>query len=198
VAVAAAARQQRGVGGQRDGGVGALAAVAAPRQSVGKSMAAAAGARRQWRWRCQHSGGVQLGGGGGSLVSARHWQWRHNQQSIIIIGGNSVRNGDNDRDNNDDKNEGDGCGGGSLAAARQQWQRQRSSSGGGGGGRGDSTVAAAAARQQRGVSGQRNSGVGRDETARKGVSFTFFISNKPIGASPGRDYVLTRMVIQII
>ncbi len=45
-------RQQRGGGGQRDGGVGStLAAVAALRKSVGESMAAAAGARRQWRWR---------------------------------------------------------------------------------------------------------------------------------------------------
>jgi hypothetical protein len=46
--------------------------VAAPRQSVGDSVAAAARARRQWRRRRQHSGGVQLGGGGGSLASARH------------------------------------------------------------------------------------------------------------------------------
>ena len=28
--------------------------------------------------------------------------------------------------------------------------------------------------------------------------FKAFVGNKPIGASPGRDYVLTRMVLQII
>ena len=49
VAAAATARQQRGGGRQRDGGVGsASSVVAAPRQSVGESVVAAAGARRQW------------------------------------------------------------------------------------------------------------------------------------------------------
>ncbi len=74
-----------------DYGVGsASAAVAAPRQSVCDSMAAAAGARRQWRRRRQHSGGIQLGSGGCSLASAQNWQRRHNQQSTKSVGGNGV------------------------------------------------------------------------------------------------------------
>ncbi len=65
-----------------DGGVGsASAAVAAPRQSICDSVAAAAGARWQWQRGRQHSSNVQLGGGGGSLASAQHRRRRHNQQS---------------------------------------------------------------------------------------------------------------------
>jgi hypothetical protein len=75
--IALATQRQRdcGIGGsgQRDGGIdSALAAVAAPWQSIGKSVAAAAGALRHWRQRRQHSSGIQLGGGGGSLALARH------------------------------------------------------------------------------------------------------------------------------
>ncbi len=78
-------------GGQRDSGVGsALAAVAVPRQSVGESVAVAAGALWHWQPRRQHSGGVQLGGGGGSLASAWRWRQQHNQQSTKGIGGNGV------------------------------------------------------------------------------------------------------------
>jgi hypothetical protein len=99
-----------------NGGVGsALAAVAALRQSVCDSVVAAAGARWQWRRRCQHSGGVQLGGGSGSLASAQHRRRRHNQQSTKSVGSNGVGNNNNDSDNDDDENKGNGGGGGSLA-----------------------------------------------------------------------------------
>jgi hypothetical protein len=33
---------------------------------------------------------------------------------------------------------------------------------------------------------------------KKGVVIERGVPNKPIGASPGRDYVLTRMVLQVI
>jgi hypothetical protein len=99
-----AAWQQRGSSGQRNGSIGsALAAVAAPRQSVGDSVAAVAGALRQWRRRRQHSGGV-------SLASAWRRRWRHYQQSTKSVGGNGVRTGNDDSDNDDNKNEGGGGG----------------------------------------------------------------------------------------
>ncbi len=81
--IALANQRQRdgGIGssGQRNGGVGsALAVVAAPQQRVGKSMVVAAGVLRHWQLRRQHSGGIQLGGGGGSLASVPHQRRRHN------------------------------------------------------------------------------------------------------------------------
>ncbi len=153
-----------GGGGQCNSGVGStLAVVAAPRQSVGESVAASAGALWHWRQRRQHSSGVQLGGGVGSLASARHWRRRHNQHSTKGVGGNGIRNGDNDSDNDDDKNKGDGGGGGSLAAARR-WRRWQRSGGGGGGGRGisrgDSAAVEAAAWQQRDGSRQCDGSIG--------------------------------------
>jgi hypothetical protein len=68
----------------------------------------------------QHTEGGQLGGDGGSLVSAQH-QWRqHNQQSTKSVGGYCDGNGNDDSDNNNDKNKGDGSGGGTFGAARRR------------------------------------------------------------------------------
>jgi hypothetical protein len=120
-AVEAAAWQQRDGSRQCDGSIGSvLAVVAAPRQSIGNSVVATAGAQRQWRRRHQHSSNVQLGGGGSiSLASAWRWRWRHNQQSTKSISGNGVGNGNDDSDNDDDKNKG---GGGRKWTLHTRWR----------------------------------------------------------------------------
>jgi hypothetical protein len=82
-------------------------------------------ANAYWRRMRQHAGSVQLGGGSGSLKSARR-QWRqHNQQSTKSVGSYGNGNGNDGSNDDEDKNKGDGSGGGSLAAARQaaQWDR---------------------------------------------------------------------------